>query len=214
VGGAFAPAQPLVEANSGSEDNGAFLTADRLELFFFSGRPGGAGGRDIWVLRRAAPTAPWDAPRVVTELNSSNDDYMPSLTGDGLTIFFASNRIGRSDDIWTASRASRTAPFSVPATVAELSSLPTPATSPFIARDGLTLLFADERAGGQGARDLWTTTRASPTAPFANPTNLGALFNSAAIDDDPSLSFDGRELFFASDRVAADSRIYRAIRCP
>jgi hypothetical protein len=215
VGGPFAAAQLLVDANSNSEDNGAFLTADRLELFFFSTRAGGAGGRDIWVRRRASATAGWDPPRVVTELNSAANDYMPSLTGDGLIIFFASNRMGgNADDVWTASRASRTAGFSAPVLVAEVSALATAATSPFISRDGLTLTYADDRGGGQGGRDLWSTTRSSVSSPFAAPTNLGPQFNSGQTDDDPSLSLDGRELFFVTDRVAATSRVYRSIRCP
>jgi hypothetical protein len=215
VGAPFTPAQPMAEANSNAEDNGAFLSADQLELFFFSTRAGGAGGRDIWVLRRASVAAGWDAPRPVTELNSTADDYMPSLTGDGLIMFFASDRLpGDADDVWTATRVSRTASFSAPMRVAEVSALPTAATSPFISRDGLTLTYADDRAGGQGLRDLWTTTRSSVTSPFAAPTNLGPQFNSAETDDDPSLSFDGRELLFVTDRVAATSRVYRSIRCP
>ena len=217
IGAAFSAATPLTAANSGNEDNGAVLTADRLELYFFSTRAGGSGNRDIWVLRRTTATGAWAPARPVTELNSSAADYMPSLTADALTIVFASNRGGGSgaaDDIWTSSRPSRAAAFAPPVRIAELSSLPTAATSPFIFADGLTLLFADERAGGLGARDIWMTTRPSRTAAFATPTNMGALFNSGAIEDDPSISLDGRELFFASNRTANNSRFYRSIRCP
>ena len=215
MGEPFSVQRAMVEANSNFEDNGAFVTADRLELFFFSRRPGGAGGRDLWVMRRPTATAVWGGPAPVGELNSSSDDYMPSLTADGLTIFFTSNRIAGGENLWFARRPSRTAPFGAPSEARELSALGYAPSSSFIQRDGLVVFFADVAAPGQGqgGLDLWSASRPTPTDCFGLPMNLGTLLNSSATEDDPALSPDGRELFFVSD-VTGSSRIYRAVRCP
>ena len=214
VGAAFSNPRPLTEANTSFEDGAAFVTSDSLELFFFSFRPASPGGRNLWVLRRDSSLLDWDPPRAVSELNSDSSDYMPSLTGDGLTIFFASNRTLGADDLWMARRPSRSAAFGPPSRLAELSDRRSPITSPFISVDGRTLYFADERDGGQGVRDLWFATRPDTDAQFGPPINLGPRFNSGAIDDDPALSLDGRELLFVSDRGGGRSRIYYSIRCP
>jgi hypothetical protein len=212
VGGPFSARQALVQTNSNFEDNGVFVTADRLELFFFSRRPGSAGGRDLWVMRRPTATVAWGGPAPVGELNSASDDYMPSLTGDGLTIFFTSNRSTGRENLWFARRPSRTAPFGAPTQALELTVLGHAPSSSFIQRDGLAVFFAEDDPG-QGGRDLWSSSRPTPTDYFGLPMNLGTLFNSPATEDDPALSLDGRELFFVSD-VTGRSRIYRSFRCP
>ena len=60
-----------------------FVTADGNELWFTSTRPGGLGGYDIW---RATLTGNGFAtPVIVSELNSSVDDFLPALSADRLT---------------------------------------------------------------------------------------------------------------------------------
>lgn len=209
AGAPFSNVRPLAEANTASEDGAAFLAADSLELHFFSTRPGGAGGRDLYLLRRATADGAWASSRFLAELNTASSEYMPSLTGDALVIYFATDRgPGIADDIYSASRASPTQIFSPPVPVPGM----TAQTSPFIAADGRTLYFAGANAGGQGGRDIWVAQRPRPQDPFGPPMNLGPMINSAATDDDPSVSLDGRELFFVSDR-ARQSRIFRATRC-
>jgi hypothetical protein len=214
-GGPFSAPQPIAVANSNFEDGGAFLTGDRLELFFFSRRPGGPGGRDLWVMRRPTAAGAWGGPTPVSQLNSGADDYMPSLTADGLTIAFTSNRTASVDSLWVARRPSRTAPFGAPTEALELLALGFAPRSSFIQGDGLVVFMSVDTEPGPGeGRDLFSASRATPTGYFGLPMNLGPLFGSTASDeDDPALSLDGRELFFTSD-VTGSSRIYRAVRCP
>lgn len=70
---------------------------------------------------------------------------------------------------------------------------------PMLSRDGLTLFFASQRAGGAGLPDLWVATRASIDAPWQAPVNL-AMLNGPRIDAGPSLSVDEHVLYFTSDR--------------
>jgi hypothetical protein len=73
---------------------------------------------------------------------------------------------------------------------------------PFISKDGLSLYFAAGRGrGGFGQRDLWVSRRASRNAPWGSPKNLGPTINTAVHEVKPTLSPDGRRLYFASDRL-------------
>ena len=48
--------------NTGFIDAGPALSKDGLSLYFNSSRPGGFGGNDIWVSRRASREDAWGAP--------------------------------------------------------------------------------------------------------------------------------------------------------
>jgi hypothetical protein len=69
------------------------VTADEREIYFTSTRPGSAGGEDIWVARRASPTASFDPPSAVAELNTSASDRTAWISGDGCEIYLTSNVI-------------------------------------------------------------------------------------------------------------------------
>jgi hypothetical protein len=60
--------------------------ADGSELYFHSSRPGGKGGVDIWVTRRAGDE--WLPPENVAAVNSADTDGWPFLTQDGSELWF------------------------------------------------------------------------------------------------------------------------------
>jgi hypothetical protein len=124
------------------------------------------------------PPYRFGTPRPVTDLGPQASDN-PTLTGDLLEIFFTSNR-DVSTDIWTARRASATAPFGAVTLVSEASS-PAFETSSAISSDGLTLWFGSDRPGGLGGVDIWMVQRPARTAAWSVPVNLTAL-NSPALD--------------------------------
>jgi hypothetical protein len=70
-----------------------------------------------------------------------------------------------------------------------------------ISKDGLSLYFASNRAGGCGDFDIWVAQRASVDSPWEEPFNLGCTINSSARDFAPNLSTDGHLLFFHSFRA-------------
>lgn len=65
--------------------------------------------------------------------------------------------------------------------------------------DELYMVFGSDRPGGAGSYDLYETSRANVDATWSPPVNLAAL-NTAFVDYEPHLSFDGLELHFVSDR--------------
>lgn len=68
---------------------------------------------------------------------------------------------------------------------------------PIQSPDGLSLYMASNRPGGKGGLDIWAATRASTTAPWGAPVNLGEPVNSAADDFCPT-PVGKKGLFFVS----------------
>jgi len=97
-----------VTVNSSADDMHPTISADGLSLFFHSRRAGGSGAADLWVTERPAVSAPWGIPENLGGLvNSSAEDLAPSISSDGLSLFFHSNRSGGrgSLDLWVSTRA-------------------------------------------------------------------------------------------------------------
>ncbi len=103
--GTFNAPTNLAALNSTSHDRGINVRHDGLEVFLASERPGGLGGRDIWVSTRASLSAQWNTPVNLAGLNSGGSDQSPALSPDGSVLYFSSTRDG-SPDIYTATRVS------------------------------------------------------------------------------------------------------------
>jgi len=91
--------------NSSSFDGFPDISADGLALFFMSERPGGFGGRDLWVSTRRMTNESWGTPiNIGPTINTSAVEFSPDISADGYTIYFVSNRPGGSGawDLWQA----------------------------------------------------------------------------------------------------------------
>jgi hypothetical protein len=143
-------------------------------------------------------------------VNSSTWDQNPSISSDGLSLYFNSNRLGQlgGTDLWVTTRESIHDPWGTP------TNLGAPVNSSgfefpcCISADGLELYFNDAgpswgyvpRPGGYGQTDLWVSTRPTKNHAWGEPTNLGPTVNSQANDAYAEISSDGLTLYFDSDR--------------
>lgn len=191
--------------NSNADEYSPSLSADGLTLLFASSRPNGQGEFDLWMCRRQTLFDPWSAAENLgPTINSSASDGSPSLSGDGLTLVFASNRgqPALRQHLWTSVRKTLADPWSQPV---KLDSTVDPAGASDDgvkqSADGLSLMFSSfPRDGSQGREDLWLCRRRTKTDSWGPPENLGAVVNSGHRDVSPALSADGRFLLFSSDR--------------
>lgn len=127
--------------------------------------------------------------------------YFPVLTADESQMVFT-RRVSAAPDadedlVMTTRRAdgSWTAPVSVSANI----NSPGNEGTCTISADGRMLIFTS--CGGRrgyGNCDLFQSQKTGTT--WSVPVNLGPAINSAAWESQPSLSADGRVLFFVSDR--------------
>lgn len=83
------------------------VRTDGREIFFQSARAGGLGGFDLWTATRRSSNEPWSAPvNLGAPLNGASVDFQPSLSNDGRTLIFSSNRPGGlgGQDLWISTR--------------------------------------------------------------------------------------------------------------
>jgi hypothetical protein len=209
--GAFGTPTPIGALSDPAIDDDASATGDLLELYFNSTR---AGSGDIWFSKRARPDAPWGTPLSATELNSAAFDGTPVVSLDGLTILFNSDRAGAlgSFDIWTASRPDRSASWSAPVHVPELSTTANEGGAQLDASQRRVVLHSS-RTGTLGRDDIWIADRASLTASFSTPVQIAGV-NTPSGEGSAQLLADGLELVFSSDRPggAGGNDLYRATR--
>jgi Zn-dependent protease with chaperone function len=176
------------------------ISADGLSLYFGSTRPGGSGDSDIWVTTRATTEDDWGTPENLgPAVNNPAIDMQPSISSDGLSLYFGSNRAnGFGDwDIWVSTRASVSDSWSTAVNLGSIVNSSAFDSCPAISADGLTLLFTSTRSGGYGSYDLYVARRTTLYGDWGTPVNLGPTVNSSASEIEPSISSDGRELYFS-----------------
>jgi serine/threonine protein kinase/Tol biopolymer transport system component len=189
--------------NSPCNESVPSISPDGLSLLFVSDRPGGCGALDLWVTRRATTSDPWNAPvNLGPPVNSPYDDGVASLSADGLSLFFVSERPGGlgSGDIWVSKRRMPDDPWGTPENLGAPVNSPLHDWGPSISTDGASLFFNSPRFGGSGGQDIWVTRRTTASGPWSEPVNLGPTVNSSATDGAVSISADGLTLFFISGR--------------
>jgi hypothetical protein len=98
--GKFGPAVLVPELSSPFRDTRTAIRRDGLEIFITSARPGGVGPEptlDLWVSTRTETADPWSIPvDLGPVVNSTTNDGGPSLSRDGTTLYFNSDRPGGS----------------------------------------------------------------------------------------------------------------------
>jgi hypothetical protein len=139
-------------------------------------------------------------------VNSSSHDAAPSLTADGLSLFFNSRRPNGygSWDLWVTTRATKEDDWGVPENLGSIVNTESVEVSPSISADGLTLFFDSDRSGGYGNSDLWVTSRTATSEPWGEPINPGPAINSYHKEFAPAYSSDGSTLYFCSNRSGSE----------
>jgi len=195
--------ESVIPVLDGANDVTDCFSFDGLEMYIHSLRPGGYGGWDSWVLKRASIDEDWGPPENLgTVLNSQSNETHPSVSADGLTLYFSSDRPGGygSADIYMTTRVTRDAPWGQVVNMGPKINISNADLCPWISADGLELYFESYlRAGGYGGGDIYVARRATTGDPWGDPVNLGPVVNSAYQEHNVSLSPDGLLMFF-SDR--------------
>ena len=190
-------------------DASPVLSIDGHLLFFSSDRAGGHGSNDIYVARRAdkSDDLGWGpAVNLGSDVNTADFEagefYLQSGEDGSANLYFSHGVNSVALDIYVAP-ISRDGETRGPAVlVAELSD-PDPTVTdahPSVRVDGREIYFYSNRAGGLGASDLYRSSRRSVHDPWSPPENLGAPLSTSANEIQPTLSYSGRTLVFASNR--------------
>lgn len=179
------------------------LSADGQYIFYTAcNREGSFGSCDLYLSRLDGYT--WSEPiNLGPPVNTRAWESQPSLSFDGKTLYFSSNRPGGygNYDIWyTTFKEGRWTP---PVNLGPEINTPGDEQSPFIAKDDQTLYFNSTGHPGMGGVDLFISRKAS-TGKWGKPENLGYPINSGKDETCLVIASNGVDAYIA--REGADSR--------
>jgi hypothetical protein len=190
--------------NSSAHDDTPSISADGLELYFMSYRDRGYPYGELYVSTRISTQEPWGPPENLGDtINSPDFDGLPCISADGLELYYVSDRTDPYGcAIWMTKRVTRNDEWGEPVNLGRFFSGDIYAWAPAISSDGLELYISEINFNFEGdyQGDLWLISRPSVSDPWGQPENLGPTVNSPADDSLPSISSDGRMLFFTSNR--------------
>ena len=182
------------------------ISADGRTLIFTScyGRET-VGNCDLYISYKEGDT--WTVPANMGEpVNSTSWDSQPSLSADGRTLFFVSNRPGGYGkiDIWY-SRLLPTQKWSIPVNAGNIVNTSADEVSPFIHANHSTLFFSSDGHQGFGGFDVFKSEW-SGGEKFTEPQNIGPPINTAADQISVFITADGEEGYYSYETYEADQR--------
>ena len=173
-----------------------FITQDGSKLYFASNRPvNGTEPKDydIWYVEKTDNG--WGEPKRLSDnVNSSGNEYYPSLTKDG-----DNDKSLGSEDIFVSKFEN--GQFQPCENLGDPVNSDKYEFNSFIAPDGSYLVYTTTGSGdGYGGGDLWVSFKENDSS-WSAPKNLGLQVNTDKLEYCPSISPDGKFLFFTSTRM-------------
>jgi tetratricopeptide (TPR) repeat protein len=211
----WAPAVPIPGSiNTKGHDANLSISPDGRQLFSFKNKNAG----DIYVSKTrmnkgaldAIANGDPDASRLMSmnrwskayslgkNVNSGYFDSNASVTADGKTIYFISERPmgGKGNgDIWMANAVSST-DWDKASNLEALNTVEDE-KSVFIAADGKTIFFSSKGHTNMGGYDIFKSVRQDDGS-WSEPQNLGYPINTPADEVDFTLTADGKTAYYST----------------
>lgn len=142
-------------------------------------------------------------PKPLSEvLNVGQSQYFPVLTADEQTIVFTMLKPEGDEDLMTATQSGTEGGWQAPTPLSPNISTPDNEGTASLSADGRTIVFTACQNSGKrqtfGSCDLYMSQKTGDA--WSVPQNLGPTINTRYYESQPSLSADGRQLYFISDR--------------
>lgn len=200
------PASISENINSKENEGTCSISADgRMIVYTSCDRPDTYGSCDLYYSMKVGDV--WEAPRNLgMNVNSSYWDSQPSLSNDGKTLYFSSDRpngYGRKD-LWM-SKLGVDGEWSKAVNLGKLINTMSDEVSPFIHANNKTLFFASDGHIGMGGLDLFMT-ELNANASNA-PENLGSPINSFEDQVALFITSDGKKGYYSIDEKT-HTRLY------
>lgn len=190
--------------NSDGNEGAHCLSADGRTIYFTACyREDSRGGCDIYVSKLT--DTGWSTPENLgLTINTAHWETQPSISFDGKTLYFVSNRPGGfgGSDIWMSRKTER-GDWGKPENMGPYINSRKDEISPFIHYDDQTLYFASEGMAGMGRLDLYLSKR-QPDGDFGPARNLGYPINTEKDESSLFVNMSGTLALFSSE--SGDSR--------
>ncbi|MGA1976529.1 MAG: OmpA family protein [Bacteroidales bacterium] len=189
--------EPLnTDANQGA----ATISSDGKYMYFAAcNRSGGMGSCDIYF--STFNDGKWSVPYNLNgPVNTKFWESTPSISADGKTLYFSSNRPGGfgGKDLWY-SRLKADGTWSEPVNMGKTINTEGDEIAPFIHFDGKTLYFSSNGRPGMGGYDIYIS-RLNDDSTWSEPKNLGYPINT--FNDEMGLIIDatGQRAYISTKR--------------
>ena len=189
------------QINTPQYNEGAQSISQDGKFLFFTGcnRPDGLGRCDIYIAQKKGDD--WGKPFDLSPpVNSPGWESQPSISADGRTLYFVSNRKGGYGgyDIWKSTLTQKG--WGEPENLGPNINTSFDEQSPFIHPDDSTLYFCSNGWPGLGGKDLFVS-RLGKDGKWQKPENLGFPINSSGDENGLSLTANGAYAFFSSNNL-------------
>jgi Tol biopolymer transport system component len=171
--------------SSARDDFGPALSADGLEVIFHRDVGPAFGALDLFRATRPDRASEFGDPEPLTDLSSPQNEENATLSADGLTIYFTSDRTG-SIQVYRSDRPNLTSPFVTPTRLDALGEL----EGPELSADGTELFGSRSTA----SYDLYRVTELASANPVSE--RLASLSNDTRNEFFPAISADGLTLYY------------------
>lgn len=186
--------------NTTNNEGTCTVSADGRTLVFTAcNRPDGHGSCDLYISHKVGNE--WSQPvNLGQEVNSREWDSQPSLSADGHTLYFASDRKGGvgKRDIWMTQLNDKkqwTAPRNLGPTI----NTTYDENAPFIHANNRTLFYSSNGLPGMGGFDIFITQKIDTT--WAPPANIGYPINTVSDQVGLFIASNGENAYYTDDNT-------------
>jgi outer membrane protein OmpA-like peptidoglycan-associated protein/tetratricopeptide (TPR) repeat protein len=154
------------------------FSPDKNDLYFTSNRPGGFGGKDLYVSHKLANGKWSNAENLGPTINTAGDESYPFMHSDNETLYYTSSGLQGygGSDIFIAKKI--LSGFEVPYNVGYPINTIDNEGSLVVTSDGRTAYYASDRAGGKGAIDIYYFELRQGIRPVSTSWVQGKVYDS------------------------------------
>ncbi len=201
--GTFETGKPMpAPFNRGLNEGGPAITIDNNHLYFTICKDNGAGGSSCQIYCSDNAGGKWgDIKNLGSMVNDASAwNSQPSISSDGQTLYFSSNRPGGMGkcDLYQTKKDPETGKWGQAENMGKPINTPMNEKSPFIHTDSHTLYFSSDGLPGAGGFDIFYS-RMDSIGKWTEPKNIGYPINSEADEVAFFVSTDGYTGYFFSN---------------
>ncbi len=156
--GKYLPAEKLAgEINSPSWEGSMSISTDQKKLFFSSDRPGGFGGKDLYVAIKKADGTWGNIKNLGPKINTKYDEDSPFISADGHEFIFSSeghNSMG-DFDLFVSDLNTSDSSWAEPKNLGYPVNTTDDDLFYVLSQDGKRGYFSSAREGGSGNQDIY-----------------------------------------------------------
>lgn len=189
---------PISNINTNTHDAAIAISPDGQKLFVY--RDNGDDHGDIYISYLKDTT--WSVPtKILGEVNSFSWEGSCSLSSDGKTLYFSSERSGGygGRDIYKASLQADSTWGKI-VNLGDSINTALDDDAPYIHPDGVTLFYSSKGKNSMGGFDIFEAKMDTKDSVFRNPRNLGYPINTTDDDIYYVLAANGKTGYYASGK--------------